>query len=250
MNKKESKKLLSLYHIPSDVQTILDVGCGNGWFLNSLNTNFQRVVGIDSSQKALEYVQTEKIHGDIVALPFQAGSFDLVACLEVIEHLPYATLIEGLKELERVSRKYIIVSVPNNEDLELSLVVCPHCHCRYNPYFHLRNFNHSVMKDLFKQFRLIECKEIGELVSKPTYNHALFSAYLTWIKPFPPKTAICPQCGYQTKNAQSSNEVLHREREGGFVKKILHLPKIVAKNTFWKPQKTRRWLLALYSKEA
>lgn len=236
--------------IPSDVQTILDVGCGNGWFINSLHTRYQRVVGLDSSQKALEYVQTEKIHGDIIALPFETESFDLVTCLEVLEHLPYATFIKGLSELERVSKKYIIVSVPNDEDLEFSLVICPHCHCRYNPYFHMRSFNHDALKKLFKQFRLIECKEIGGLVSRPTYSHTLYSAYLTWRKPSPPETAICPQCGYQVRNEQNSSALLRKNKKSSLIEKILHLPKLVVKKTIWKPQKVKRWLVALYIKEA
>ena len=246
--RKRIEETISL--IPPDVESILDVGCGNGWFVNSLHARYQRVVGLDSSRKALEHVQTEKAHGDISALPFKTESFDLSTCLEVIEHLPYETFIKGLSELERVSKKYIMVTVPNDEDLELSLVVCPQCHCRYNPSFHMRSFKHSVMKELFEQFRLIKCEEIGGYIYKPTYSRALLLAYFTWKKVSPPRTAICAQCGYQVKDEQNSSELLRKEQRDNFVKKILYLPKLVAKKTIWKPQKIKPWLMALYAKKA
>ncbi len=72
----ERERIISTIElIPSDVQTILDVGCGNGTFLNVLPNKYQ-AVGLDSSQEALKYVKTKAIHGDIAALPFGSASFD------------------------------------------------------------------------------------------------------------------------------------------------------------------------------
>jgi ubiquinone/menaquinone biosynthesis C-methylase UbiE len=51
-----------------------------------------------------------RVCGSALALPFPARSFDLVFCLEVLEHLD--TPAEALAELARVTRQTLIVSVP------------------------------------------------------------------------------------------------------------------------------------------
>lgn len=49
---------------------------------------------------------------DIRELPFDNKSFDLVMACQVLEHLPWDDLSKALKELERVSSKYAIISLP------------------------------------------------------------------------------------------------------------------------------------------
>ena len=119
--------------IPSDTHSILDVGCGNGAFVNALVSTFpdkfDRITGLDISEEALKYVKSEKIHGAIIDLPFENESFDAVTCLEVLEHLPQEDFRKGILELQRVSRKHIIITVPNAQNLESSSVICPECYC-------------------------------------------------------------------------------------------------------------------------
>ena len=74
------------------MQTILDVGCGNGAFINTIASTFlnkfDRIVGVDSGIAALKYVKVEKYNVSISRLPFKNKSFDLVTFLEVLERLP------------------------------------------------------------------------------------------------------------------------------------------------------------------
>lgn len=44
-------------------------------------------------------------------LPFPLGTFDVVLCLEVLEHLPFPQ--QALQELARVGRGFVVLSVPN-----------------------------------------------------------------------------------------------------------------------------------------
>ncbi len=227
--------------IPSDVRTILDVGCGNGAFLNSLPDVYE-AVGLDSSQEALKYVRTTAVQGDISALPFESTSFDLVTCLEVLEHLPSGIFEKALLELQRVSKKYIIISVPNHEDLDYHLVICPACHCWYNPNRHVRSFDSEKLKTLFEHFALSELKEVGPLEPRPRYNRFLYAAYRLWRNASPPGTAVCPQCGYQPTVGEQS---VFTVESGGLPSYVLRLLKPFAK-IIWRPQLRRRWLLALY----
>lgn len=233
--------------IPADVRTILDVGCGNGAFLNSLSDVYE-TVGLDASSEALKHVHSKSVHGDISELPFDPESFDLLTCLEVLEHLPLDVFKKALSEIQRVAKKYILISVPNSEDLDYHLVICPECRCWYNPNRHVRSFNSQKLESLFGRFVLSELHEIGPLEPRPQYNRLLYTAYRLRRGVLPPSTAICPQCGYQSSRSPasvSSQRSVSLGRSGGLFLGVTRLLKPIAK-LIWRPQKRRRWLLALY----
>src|ERR1039458_7463121 len=108
-------------HVPTNVSSVLDVGCGNGLFLHLLQqekTNrFTRLVGADRSLAALKRVSAEKVECSVNKLPFADGEFDLVSCQEVLEHLPNAIFGEAISEIARVSSSHILVTVPYRENL-------------------------------------------------------------------------------------------------------------------------------------
>ena len=98
---------------------ILDAGCGEGFTLRELHADGIQaaMLGVDYSHAALAWNRTHRmsssplIMADIRHLPFPPNSFDLVVCLEVLEHVPDAAL--GLSELLRVSRDRVLISVPH-----------------------------------------------------------------------------------------------------------------------------------------
>jgi len=230
--------------IPYDVKTILDAGYGNGAFLNTISNAYE-VVGLDSSEEALKYVKTTAILGDISRMPFEAENFDLVTCLEVLEHLPLDTYKRALAELQRVSRKYIIISVPNCEDLDFQLVICPSCRCWYNPNRHLRSFDMAKMKTLFEHFSLDKIEEIGPLDSLPRYNRYLFTAYRLWRSSLPPNTAVCPMCGYKVESDRKYDTTTFSNGPKNYIIKPI---KLFAR-LVWRPYYKRRWLLARYQRQ-
>lgn len=101
----------------TDAQSVLDAGCGEGFGMRHvLGHSRAKVVGIDSSLGALRVASQFNAHrsfatGDVLSLPFSNRSFDLVICMEVLEHLPQPD--RGLAELCRASRRWLLLSVPN-----------------------------------------------------------------------------------------------------------------------------------------
>jgi SAM-dependent methyltransferase len=94
---------------------LLDAGCGSGRTLDEL-ARYGRVSGIDLSPEAVALAR-RRGHEDVrVArveeLPFDDATFDVVTCLDVVEHTPddRATLAE----LRRVTRPggVLLVTVP------------------------------------------------------------------------------------------------------------------------------------------
>ncbi len=97
---------------------ILDAGCGEGFTLKRLLSKGVGEVleGIDVQAEAVNlgkksHPELNLREGSVYALPYEDGSFDVVLCTEVLEHL--ARPEDALKELHRVSSKYVIVTVPN-----------------------------------------------------------------------------------------------------------------------------------------
>ena len=114
---KEVKKL--------NVNSILDGGAGEGFTLEYLRVrNIGKTYeGIDFFGKAVEI--GSKIHPKITLkkesiyeLPYKDNSFDLVLSTEVLEHLKEPKI--ALKEIVRVSKKYVLLSVPNEPIFMLS----------------------------------------------------------------------------------------------------------------------------------
>lgn len=94
---------------------ILDIGCGPGGNIAVLKP-FGRVTGIDNSKEALKYAETKEydkvMEGDILNLPFPEESFDIVASLDVFEHLE--SDLQVIKECYRVLRPngILLLTVP------------------------------------------------------------------------------------------------------------------------------------------
>jgi 2-polyprenyl-3-methyl-5-hydroxy-6-metoxy-1,4-benzoquinol methylase len=102
----------------TNVNSVLDVGCGEGFTMNRM-----KAAGIGKTREGIEYSETSIAiakelypdlnikQGDIYKLPYKDNSFDLVVCTEVLEHLENPK--KALLELVRVSKKYVLLSVPN-----------------------------------------------------------------------------------------------------------------------------------------
>ena len=109
---------LVIRHAPPNSK-ILDLGCGNGISTRLLNEADFDVVGTDISplflKEAREWVNPKLQYHvcDVVELPFESASFDVICSNELIEHLP--DVETALTEMIRVVRNggRIVLSGPN-----------------------------------------------------------------------------------------------------------------------------------------
>lgn len=138
------------------VKTCLDVGCGTG-FSSSNFPKDKEVIGLDFSRRLLiQNPNKLKIQGSGMTLPFKSNSFDLVYGWEFLHHLD--TPEKAVKEMARVTKKYLILFEPN----------------RYNPAIFLyslylkseRKQLHYCKSKLLEfleiiGFNLISCDSVG-----------------------------------------------------------------------------------------
>lgn len=148
--------------IPQDVETIVDVGCGDGAITNALGARW-RITGVDSSATALSHVTVPSVHADARALPLPDAAFDLAMSSQMLEHLDDATYTAAMAELQRVTRQHLLISVPYREDLGMRMVRCPACGHWQHVWGHVRRFTiDSLLRDL-PAFQPVDVRVFGDL---------------------------------------------------------------------------------------
>jgi 2-polyprenyl-3-methyl-5-hydroxy-6-metoxy-1,4-benzoquinol methylase len=101
---------------PLEPDSVLDAGCGEGEAIARLGDVLPRhVFAIDTLEKCVVFTQrrfpfVEASRESIYELPFEDDRFDLVLCLEVLEHLERPA--DAVRELTRVARRDLVISVP------------------------------------------------------------------------------------------------------------------------------------------
>jgi 2-polyprenyl-3-methyl-5-hydroxy-6-metoxy-1,4-benzoquinol methylase len=104
--------------IKNELNNILEIGCGHGYSTYELSKIFN-TTGLEASDLDPLLVQDAKLQNPDIKITNESvynlnrddASFDLVIILEVLEHLQFPD--QALAELCRVSKKYCIISVPN-----------------------------------------------------------------------------------------------------------------------------------------
>ncbi len=104
--------------IDKRASSILDLGCGTGVpmrFISKRRRCFS--MGVDIYETDLRNAKARQTHRDYALcdlrrLPFKSKSFDVVLCLEAIEHLEKAEGLQLLNDAEAIARKQVILSTP------------------------------------------------------------------------------------------------------------------------------------------
>lgn len=95
--------------LPKD-RVILDVGCGEGVFVEKYYNEGYQISGID-----LNYSSNHVTQGSVLDLPYDDNTFGTIIFLDVFEHLAFDNQYAALKEIYRVLKPEgeLCISVPN-----------------------------------------------------------------------------------------------------------------------------------------
>lgn len=140
---------------------ILDVGVGLGRLLTRIQTALGSSAGLHGMDVSLNYLKIAKqqhprvVLAKIEDMPYRSRSFDIVTCTDVLEHV--IDLNHAISQILSVIKPggYLIVRVPNKEDLS------PYLKETY-PYglAHLRNFDEWSMRLLFEKVMGVKVLEV------------------------------------------------------------------------------------------
>lgn len=121
----EKRRWISVWHQLNEViaqrpKTVLEIGPGPGIF-KSTATAFGlnvKTLDIDPDLKP-DYIASA------TEIPIADYSVDVVCAFQVLEHLPFETSMVALKEMYRISRKAILISLPDVKTSWASTLTIP-----------------------------------------------------------------------------------------------------------------------------
>ena len=143
----------SLDKVPT---SILDVGFGNGDFLNAAKAKIQNCFGFEVN----EYIVP---NGCVCVDDIYKDSYDVVCFFDVLEHF------EDIYEIKKLNTKYIYISVPE-------------CHYNSDEWFlnwkhrrpdeHLWHFNLSSLTNFMNEigYHLVNFSNVEDCIRVPTDN--------------------------------------------------------------------------------
>lgn len=138
--------------VPGPPGRLLDVGCGNGSYLDLMKQVGWQTFGVEPGAAGAQYARSKghKIfQGELLDAQYQDACFDALVLCQVLEHV--WNPVETLKECYRVLRPggTIVVDVPNFEICELS-VFGPCWYALHVPH-HLYHFSKRTLQLIMEQ---------------------------------------------------------------------------------------------------
>lgn len=130
-------------------EKILDAGAGDGFFANHIKNIYgKEILAVD-----IEPENRRVKKADITNLPYKDGHFDLITCMDVIEHLDDKTLAKTIAELGRVLREggTLFISTLVDEDFSKNACLCPKCETHFHRIGHKQKFSQTELEKKFSK---------------------------------------------------------------------------------------------------
>jgi hypothetical protein len=167
-------------HVPANAKTLLDVGAGEGHWLNFIGNRLAHthLSGVEVSQSRTSaararYPTLDIVQDDVFEMDIDER-YDVVTCLEVIEHLEeWRCAVERLVEL---AERRVVITVPYREDIPQ--YVCVHCQRATPRYGHLHRFDESSLDFMRERYPMSVHRIWGE-----TPNLWLKNLYYRFVAP-------------------------------------------------------------------
>jgi SAM-dependent methyltransferase len=183
------REIASLLH--EDIGTVLEIGCGEGgtmeWIKRNYRVTFAAGVELDAEAGSVArniFDSVEIGHVDEVPLKFAVQSFDMILCLDVLEHLPRPD-----RTLERICRLLrpggiFVTSLPNVANHTVAVPLLFRGEWNYQDEgqldrTHLRFFTGNTAVKLLQEANL----KIEQV--ETTFNYPNLFSCLGWIGPAP-----------------------------------------------------------------
>ena len=146
----EQARVASLQSLfPSERGSAIDIGARDGYISKVLARIFGRVVALDLTMPDVVGENITCVEGNVLDLPLEDNTFDLVLCAEVLEHIPPAQLPRACDELTRIAKGHVLIGVPYRQDTRVGQTTCRSCGKTNPPWGHVNRFTEDKLKALF-----------------------------------------------------------------------------------------------------
>lgn len=107
------ERFISYWHQVNEIvslepDSVLEIGIGSGFVSKYLRERGINITTLDFDPS----LNPNKV-GSVLDIPFEDNFFEVVACYEVLEHLPFENFNKALAEIYRVSKSYAVLSLPD-----------------------------------------------------------------------------------------------------------------------------------------
>ncbi|MBT9523942.1 MAG: class I SAM-dependent methyltransferase [Rhizobacter sp.] len=151
--------------VKAEAHTVLDLGCGSGWFSAALDRCGFAVTGVDHSEASLHLAQRHYPHLGFhrvdVMQPLGAGfaqRFDAVVAVDVIDHIPLPRkLIEAALAALKPGGLLVVTSNFHGYSKNLALALAGRFDSRWDPLLDdgkVKFFSRATLTSLLSEFDL------------------------------------------------------------------------------------------------
>lgn len=140
----------------------VDIGCGRGDLIGFLLNRRIRAYGMDQSNDSVELVRKRfSSNALFLGAGDQPPPADTAFMLEVVEHMDDEALGKALASIRRILKPggHLIITTPNNEDLDKGKIMCPECGCIFHRMQHVRRWSADTLASYVERhgFEAITC---------------------------------------------------------------------------------------------
>ena len=93
--------------LETKAKKVLEIGVGN-----KTVSDYLKRVGLQVTTCDFAADLKPDVLADVRKLPFKDNTFDAVLCCEVLEHIPFADFATALSQLNKVTKRWAIISLP------------------------------------------------------------------------------------------------------------------------------------------
>jgi 2-polyprenyl-3-methyl-5-hydroxy-6-metoxy-1,4-benzoquinol methylase len=151
---------------------ILDFGCGPGHLLEVLVERKIVCEGADFSPDSIRETKA-RLDGNpyfrgvtpITGVPthLAADQYDVIFCIETIEHILKDELAPTFQELHRLLKPggFLVVTTPNDELLDRANALCPECGAIFHRMQHVNSWSTQTISEFHRScgFQTVRCLE-------------------------------------------------------------------------------------------
>lgn len=149
--------IVAVDHLLPPEGQILDFGAGDGYLIKLMCERGLHVAAYEPSEGRIENLRSMlESHTGFLGVEGASSTeqYDFVMMAEVIEHILDEQLDKTLRRVSDFVKPggVLVVTTPNNEDLELGMAYCPVSNTLFHRWQHVRSFTKDSLVELLAQY--------------------------------------------------------------------------------------------------
>jgi len=160
--------LIAIDHLLPRDGVIVDFGAGDGYLVRTMCERGLRAAAYEPSAGRMELLKARlaDVEGFEGVVGYETQrTFDVVIMSEVIEHILDEELDATLACVAKLTKPggILVVTTPNNENLELGMAYCPASNMLFHRWQHVRSFTVESLVELLARYGFgeIACHRLG-----------------------------------------------------------------------------------------